>query len=217
MRRTAILLTCCLFLTGCSSISKEDYVSLQESYQLLDNNYIDLQTDYESLDQNYKNLQADYQSLDQTYKDLQANYTSLQSQYNDVKTELDSLSNAKISQAALEEQLAAKEADVKQLSEDKVVLESEVQRLTEEVEQLTLELKQAAQSNATTADSTIVASADQNEVTSSPASTENSTMVWIDDTAKRYHRKDGCGMDNAYQVTLEEAIEKGKTPCGRCY
>lgn len=43
------------------------------------------------------------------------------------------------------------------------------------------------------------------------------TMVWIDDTAKRYHRKNGCGMDNAYQVTLEEAIQKGKTPCGRCY
>lgn len=45
----------------------------------------------------------------------------------------------------------------------------------------------------------------------------DSTMVWIDDTAKRYHKKNGCGMDNAYQVTLEEAIQKGKTPCGRCY
>lgn len=44
-----------------------------------------------------------------------------------------------------------------------------------------------------------------------------SVMVWIDDTAKRYHKKNGCGMDNAYQVTLEEAIQKGKTPCGRCY
>lgn len=42
-------------------------------------------------------------------------------------------------------------------------------------------------------------------------------LVWIDDTAKRYHRKNGCGMDNAYQVTLDEAIQKGKTPCGRCY
>lgn len=45
----------------------------------------------------------------------------------------------------------------------------------------------------------------------------NSTMVWIDDTAKKYHKKNGCGMDNAYQVTLEEAIERGKNPCGRCY
>lgn len=46
---------------------------------------------------------------------------------------------------------------------------------------------------------------------------DGSVMVWIDDTAKRYHKKNGCGMDNAYQVTLEEAIQKGKTPCGRCY
>lgn len=50
-----------------------------------------------------------------------------------------------------------------------------------------------------------------------PSGNSSSTMVWIDDTAKRYHKKNGCGMDNAYQVTLEEAIAKGKTPCGRCY
>lgn len=56
------------------------------------------------------------------------------------------------------------------------------------------------------------------ESTSSASTdTTNSTMVWVDDTAKRYHKKNGCGMDNAYQVTLEEAINMGKTPCGRCY
>ena len=48
-------------------------------------------------------------------------------------------------------------------------------------------------------------------------SQSDTTMVWIDDTAKRYHKKNGCGMNNAYQVTLEEAVAKGKTPCGRCY
>ncbi len=46
---------------------------------------------------------------------------------------------------------------------------------------------------------------------------ESSTMVWIDDTARRYHKNDGCNMDNPYMVTLEEAIAKGKTPCGNCY
>ncbi len=50
-----------------------------------------------------------------------------------------------------------------------------------------------------------------------PSGNSSSTMVWIDDTAKRYHKKNGCNMDNAYQVTLEEAIAKGKTPCGNCY
>ena len=57
----------------------------------------------------------------------------------------------------------------------------------------------------------------QSESLTSASNTGDSTMVWVDDTAKRYHRKNGCGMDNAYQVTLEEAINMGKTPCGRCY
>lgn len=43
------------------------------------------------------------------------------------------------------------------------------------------------------------------------------SLVWIDDTAAKYHQKNGCGMDNAYQVTLEEAKAMGKEPCGRCY
>ncbi len=50
-----------------------------------------------------------------------------------------------------------------------------------------------------------------------PDPPQSGILVWVDDTAKRYHRKNGCGMDNAYQVTLEEAIAMGKTPCGRCY
>lgn len=53
--------------------------------------------------------------------------------------------------------------------------------------------------------------------TSQAATNENATMVWIDKTAKRYHKANGCNMDNAYQVTLEEALAMGKTPCGRCY
>ncbi len=57
----------------------------------------------------------------------------------------------------------------------------------------------------------------QPENFTSTSNAEDSTMVWVDDTAKRYHKKNGCGMDNAYQVTLEEAINMGKTPCGRCY
>ena len=40
----------------------------------------------------------------------------------------------------------------------------------------------------------------------------------VDDTAKRYHKSaHSCGMDNPYQVTVEEAERMGKTPCGRCY
>ena len=50
------------------------------------------------------------------------------------------------------------------------------------------------------------------------SSSESSAKVWIDDTAKRYHKSStSCGMDNPYEVTVEEAERMGKTPCGRCY
>lgn len=53
--------------------------------------------------------------------------------------------------------------------------------------------------------------------TQAPSTEKEEVLVWIDDTAARYHKKNGCGMNNAYQVTLDEAIAKGKTPCKRCY
>ena len=50
------------------------------------------------------------------------------------------------------------------------------------------------------------------------SSSGSSAKVWVDDTAKRYHKSaHRCGMDNPYQVTVEEAERMGKTPCGRCY
>lgn len=47
---------------------------------------------------------------------------------------------------------------------------------------------------------------------------ERGEMVWIDETANKYHSKSDCsGMDNAYQVPKEQAEQMGKTACGRCY
>lgn len=43
-------------------------------------------------------------------------------------------------------------------------------------------------------------------------------MVWIDDTAAKYHRKPDCsGMDHAYQVSIADAEALGRTPCKKCY
>lgn len=48
--------------------------------------------------------------------------------------------------------------------------------------------------------------------------TPSDELVWIDDSAARYHLKSDCsGMDNARQVPVSEAQSLGKTPCGRCY
>ena len=46
----------------------------------------------------------------------------------------------------------------------------------------------------------------------------DSTLVWVPNTGARYHRKSNCsGMINPRQVTVNQAIAEGYTPCGRCY
>ena len=47
---------------------------------------------------------------------------------------------------------------------------------------------------------------------------QSNEVVWIDDTAAKYHLKQDCsGMDNAYQVSISDAQALGKTPCGKCF
>lgn len=43
-------------------------------------------------------------------------------------------------------------------------------------------------------------------------------MVWIDDTGKKYHSKSSCSnMSNPYQVSLSDAISRGRDACKKCY
>lgn len=42
-------------------------------------------------------------------------------------------------------------------------------------------------------------------------------MVWVPRSGSKYHSKSDCsGMKNPHQVTLEEALSCGFTPCKRC-
>ena len=43
------------------------------------------------------------------------------------------------------------------------------------------------------------------------------TNVWIYSTGKRYHSHHGCSGSNDWEVSLEEAQNRGLTPCGKCY
>ncbi|HIQ63350.1 MAG TPA: hypothetical protein IAA66_07150 [Candidatus Avichristensenella intestinipullorum] len=41
--------------------------------------------------------------------------------------------------------------------------------------------------------------------------------VWVPKSGARYHQTSDCsGMQNPAQVTLEEALAQGYTPCQRC-
>lgn len=46
----------------------------------------------------------------------------------------------------------------------------------------------------------------------------DSGYVWVCETGKKYHSHSGCsGMENPWQVSLEEAKGMGKTACKKCY
>jgi hypothetical protein len=41
-------------------------------------------------------------------------------------------------------------------------------------------------------------------------------VVYVTPSGKRYHEKQSCGGKNAKATSLEDALENGKTPCGKC-
>ena len=44
------------------------------------------------------------------------------------------------------------------------------------------------------------------------------STVWVSGSGSKYHSKADCsGMENAKEITLEEAEKDGKTACKRCY
>ena len=58
-------------------------------------------------------------------------------------------------------------------------------------------------------------SAQATVITTPPAS---SGKVWITKTGKKYHNNPDCSqMKSPIEIDLLEAIEKGYTPCGKCY
>jgi len=51
-----------------------------------------------------------------------------------------------------------------------------------------------------------------------PEPTPVNNMVWIPRTGEKYHSNSSCGnMKNPTQVSLDTAIQKGYTPCSKCY
>ena len=44
----------------------------------------------------------------------------------------------------------------------------------------------------------------------------NNDNVYITPSGSKYHFSPDCGGKNSYEVTLEEAIKDGKTPCKKC-
>lgn len=59
--------------------------------------------------------------------------------------------------------------------------------------------------------------AEQREQEQQASSQITEALVWVDDTAAKFHTKSDCsGMDHAYQVTLSQAKSMGKTACKKC-
>lgn len=62
-------------------------------------------------------------------------------------------------------------------------------------------------------------SANDKNISSELSSAEQQTeYVWVTRTGKKYHSISNCGSTkSATQITLQEAKEKGLTPCAKCY
>ena len=108
-----------------------------------------------------------------------------------------------------EKQRLAEEAEKQRLAE-----EAEKQRLAEEAEKQRLAEEAEKQRLAEEAEQQRLAEAEKQRLAEE---NRKASLVWVDDTSAKYHRKNGCGMDNAYQVSLQDAEAMGKEPCGRCY
>lgn len=50
----------------------------------------------------------------------------------------------------------------------------------------------------------------------SPAPSRNPSTVYVTKTGKRYHYSDSCNGGTYYPATLEEAKNRGLTPCNKC-
>lgn len=69
----------------------------------------------------------------------------------------------------------------------------------------------AAASDTTAAGTGTTAAAD------SAAGTAADTTVWISGSGSKYHTKSDCsGMENATEITLQEALDMGREACKRC-
>lgn len=54
--------------------------------------------------------------------------------------------------------------------------------------------------------------------TESVSTTEYVEMVWIPKSGSKYHRKSTCSnMSNPTQISREDAVARGYTPCKKCY
>ncbi len=52
---------------------------------------------------------------------------------------------------------------------------------------------------------------------SGDSSQQNSSVVYVTKTGKKYHCESNCGNGTYYQSTLEEALARGLTACNKCY
>lgn len=82
-----------------------------------------------------------------------------------------------------------------------------------------IETTPATQGTENTNTSTTTNSTTSSSTTKRTTNTTAKEMVWIPTNGgEKYHRHSGCSkMKNPKQITKEEAIRQGFTPCGLCY
>lgn len=141
---------------------------------------------------------------------------------NDVTANTEIISSSEIEQVLNSEDTYSDGLNTQILETEFSNYETETQTESDSLSDVDSTLKSEDSSESDSSSSITPAPTDQNESaqeSEAPVQEQKSSqMVWINDTATKYHRKSDCsGMLNARQVTEEEALSLGKTACKRCY
>lgn len=96
------------------------------------------------------------------------------------------------------------------------VIEEVAQETEESAEEVTEEPAEEAVQETT--ETTETAAATETQTATETETESTSEMVWVSSSGSKYHRIADCsGMTSATQITLEEAISRGREACNNCY
>lgn len=91
MKKVLSIILVAIMLTGCSSVSQEEYNSLVKENEQITGKYENLQNNYDIFNKNYDKLKSSYDELQKNFDEYKSKNIELQANYNTYKTNYDVL------------------------------------------------------------------------------------------------------------------------------
>lgn len=180
-------------ISGTGEMPKEEYKSLVEQNEQLDNEIVFLDKELEEAQNEVNTLQAKKDERDRI-----------------AKAEADRIAKEEADRKAKEEAEAKARAEAEAKAEAERIAQEEAERLAQE------EANRIAQEQQNSNNYVASGNGESNVAVETPVG----QMVWLSATGDKYHAINNCGRmnpDKARQVTVDSAISQGFGPCSKCY